>query len=415
MSLMVTNRLVRAGILLAAGAASAFGQSEASILLGKIRARMGENLTRLPNYTCGETIERTDKGPKARKANPVDTVRLEVALVDGRELFGWPGSNRIASSDLSTLVGGTVGNGDFALHARSIFLSRGPSFIPKGSAEVDGEAAIQYDYRVSLRSSGYRIKVGANESTVAYHGSIWVRPDTLDLIRLELVADELPEILGLRLVTNRLEYQRVKIGGGEFLLPRGSDMTMTESNGTEHRNVTRFKNCRQYSGESVLTFTDPDTIAPTAAPVEVRAVELPGDFTAAMSLITPIDSEKSAVGDELELRLDANIRSGRTVIAPKGATVTGRISLLQRSGRIYALQIALESIGFEGGRASLEGRDNTVMMVAPSTPGSRVGRGYGGVPGQAGVQPLLFETGRLRLSKGFLLQVHSQLLKSEKR
>jgi len=35
----------------------------------------------------------------------LETVRLEVAMVEGRELYGWPGSNRIGEANLDRLIG----------------------------------------------------------------------------------------------------------------------------------------------------------------------------------------------------------------------------------------------------------------------------------------------------------------------
>ena len=76
------------------------------LLLARIKAKAVENLQRLPNYTCTQTIERSRRGAKARKFEPLDTLRLEVALVEGRQSvdmldpgwvrpfarYGWAGS-----------------------------------------------------------------------------------------------------------------------------------------------------------------------------------------------------------------------------------------------------------------------------------------------------------------------------------
>src|SRR5450756_2396414 len=91
------------------------------LLLAKIKVKMAENLNRLPNYTCKQTVERSRRRTPARKFELLDTVRLEVALVEGKELYGWPGANRIVESEIGHLVGGTIGNGDFGLLARAFF------------------------------------------------------------------------------------------------------------------------------------------------------------------------------------------------------------------------------------------------------------------------------------------------------
>ena len=100
-------------------------------LLSNIKLRVAENLQHLPNYTCTETIEREMRWPYQKKLEMVDTVRLEVALGEKKEMYGWPGSNRIAESELTKLVGGTIGNGDFGLLVESIFFGDGTHFAFK--------------------------------------------------------------------------------------------------------------------------------------------------------------------------------------------------------------------------------------------------------------------------------------------
>ena len=93
------------------------------VLLARIRLRMKDNLERLPNYTCRQTIERSQRLSSSRRFRLVDAIRLEVALVGGKELFAWPGETSFQDREISQLVsGGAIGNGDFALHARSVFL-----------------------------------------------------------------------------------------------------------------------------------------------------------------------------------------------------------------------------------------------------------------------------------------------------
>src|SRR5215467_1270517 len=80
------------------------------IQLSRIRARAIENLNRMPNYTCRETIERSVRKPPAKRFQLVDTVRLEVALVKGKELFGWPGAEKFEEGEIGDLVkGGAIG------------------------------------------------------------------------------------------------------------------------------------------------------------------------------------------------------------------------------------------------------------------------------------------------------------------
>src|SRR5437588_9915293 len=87
---------MRALLAIVAMGASVSGQD---MLLARIKNRMSENLRHQPNYTCLETIERTRR-PQGGKAKIEDTLRLEVALVEGKEMLAWPGSKKFGDYDL---------------------------------------------------------------------------------------------------------------------------------------------------------------------------------------------------------------------------------------------------------------------------------------------------------------------------
>src|SRR6266576_3525198 len=163
-----------AGFLLCLSTASGAQEELApeSRLLERIKAKMADNLRRLPNYTCTETIERFLRGPRSRIFAPLDTLRLEVALVDGTELFARAGAGKVEEKDIWEIVGdgAAIGNGDFALLASSVFLSQGPVFTRVGETTLNGSPAIRYDYRVARESSSYRIRMHSKQTTVGYHG-----------------------------------------------------------------------------------------------------------------------------------------------------------------------------------------------------------------------------------------------------
>lgn len=376
--------------------------------LGKIKIRMIERLTRQPNYTCIETIERSRRRNGSRKFELVDTLRLEVALVEGKELFAWPGERSFHETELNQMVqGGAIGNGNFALHARAVFSSGGPSFTYAGPVELDGKATVRYDFRVAQMASGYHIRSGGREAVVGYHGSFWADAETLDITRLEISADDLPPILQLQAAADRMSYAPIRIGEADFLLPVESELSMVDYFGTESRNRVRFTACRQYQGESVLTFGD---APPESAPEPVKAanVELPEGLLLDLALETPIGSA-TPLGQEVRARLlrDSKLK-GRTMV-PKGALFSGRLVRLEHNGTYVLIGLQLSRFSFPGaeGEANLELDDIPALPLAPGLRRFDAGPGlYGRGPDfpplhpQPGVSLFYWKGERLNLARG---------------
>lgn len=301
-----------------------------TLLLAKVKLRAAENLVRLPNYTCLETIERSIRRAASRRFELVDLLRLEVGLVDHKELFAWPGSGEFTDQDLADMVGhGAIGTGSFASHARSLFLSGSPQFTHVGERLREGRATIRWDFQVHLIHSGYRIRVRPQQGIVGYRGAFWVDPSTLDLTRLEIHVTEIPPNLPISSASEILEYQTVPIAGAEFLLPQSSELVITDLQGNESRNRTRFSSCRQFAGESVLTFEE----APGAVAQEKktpRKIDIPADLDVELVLDTPLEGGVTAVGDAMEATVAKDVKRKGILFLPKGAKVSGRVRKLQR-------------------------------------------------------------------------------------
>ena len=312
-----------------------YGQpmSPETILIGRTRYHMIETLRRIPNYTCLETIERSVRRSDSKRASIVDALRLEVAIVDGKELFSWPGERQFKERDLRELApGGAIGNGNFALHAKSVFGGSYVTFTFRGREQRNGRDVARFDYDVPQRFSGYQIRVGDASAVVAYHGQVVVDSSSLDVIDLEVVADDLPPVLMLKRASDFMHYGRQRIGEGDFLLPISSEMSMVGLDGAESRNKVSFSGCRQYSGDSVVRF---DEVEPTYGAIDAPAVprmptELPAGLLLEVSLDETFFLEKAATGDPLQFTVRSDSRRRKVTIVPKGAKIRARVGDIDR-------------------------------------------------------------------------------------
>jgi hypothetical protein len=340
----------------------AFAQNDIApelLTLARIKVKAAENLKRLPNYTCLETIERSRRRAPSKRYELLDTVRLEVAVVGGKELFAWPGGGQFEERELSKMVpGGAIGNGNFALHARSVFLSNAAMFTYAGERYRDDRRTIRFDYRIPRMFSGYTIRVGETRGVVGYRGSLWVEAESLDLLRLEVHAEDIPPNLPIQSATDTMEYARVPIGESDFLLPQSSELVMIDMAGGESRNRTAFSGCRQYAGESVLSFAEPPPETPKAVLPVIELITLPPGTLLNLALDGEISSKTSAVGDVINATVISPVKKDGVVIVPKGARVSGRITRLERRSGAYAyysVGISFSSIEFENKRSQIDG------------------------------------------------------------
>jgi len=344
------------------------GLSPEVLNLAKAKLRMEENLERLPNYTCTQTTERSRRNAANRRFQLIDTLRLEVAISNGKELYAWPGSRKFEDRELTDMVsGGAIGTGAFGSHARSVFLSNTAKFDFEGQQLVNGKEVLTYRYSVPQMFSGYTIRVGKDRAIVGYFGRVFIDPKTLDLVRLEVNASEIDPILQLKEASTMMDYSRVKIGESDFLLPLGSELSMVDIDGGESRNRMQLSACRQYSGESTISFEEPTTTESVAAPKAVSKMELPGGLLLDARLDAPIDLVKGAVGDPFTATVFNDAKLKGKVIVPKGAIIRGRVNRLQSTvGVSQAVYLGLEfvSVDFPGAEADLAAFLETALLSA---------------------------------------------------
>jgi hypothetical protein len=261
-------------------------------------------------------------------------VRLEVAFINSKELFAWPGASEFEERDVTQMVeSGVRSTGSFATYAYSLFLTNAPVFTYAGEETLLGLPTFRYDYRVGRSASAFEIRVPPHAAKVGFHGSFWVNSESLDLVRLTVTADDIPAELEIKEAIDAVDYSRARIGDASFLLPSAAEMWLTDSTGVTRRNRTRFSGCRHYAAESVLSFGEAPS--PGESPARAKPAELtvPAALEVSLILETGISAATSAVGDAVTAKVLGDVKKNGTVVIPKGAIASGRITALERRAR----------------------------------------------------------------------------------
>jgi hypothetical protein len=313
------------------------------LLLARIRSHMRDELSRVTNYTCLETTarfhsEHAGRSKAQSKLQPLDMVRLEVAYTNHREWFGSPGDRNFSEDNPVAFIGsGMIGNGFFAITLNNIFVSDLATFTYRGEEPLGGRTAYKFDFRLARRLGGLTVSLVGGIGTVGEQGSFWADSQSLDLIRLEYSADEIPPYLPLLEMTLNVSYARTRIGEYGVLLAQEAGLHIFKTTGEVNYNHVEYTHCRAFSAQSAIRFdSGPPGAAEPSPPERPKIVSeagaggaVPPFLAIALQLTAPI-TDRDAVGTLIEARVSGGVVRKGKIVVPDGSVVRGRIRRLER-------------------------------------------------------------------------------------
>jgi hypothetical protein len=326
------------------------------LTLARIHDRVREAVERLPDCTCVETVARFRKSA-GKDLKPVDRAVLQILFSGGKELFASPGDTHWESDPFAFLTSGMMGNGIFALHLKAVFLNNQAIIRYKGDESPTGRREARYDFTISRMSSGYTVQHAGASGVVAERGSFWADPETYDLRRLEFHAVEIPPELLYADISTTIDYDRVRIGERDVLLPRAADMRTIDVDGEENRNRIEFTDCQGFHAESTLVFGAPRDAAPAAGPAATppKTAGAEGTVPPALRITVALSAsldDHAAVGSLIQGKVVGGIMQKEKVLVPDGAPVVGRIRRLERysdAGDYFIVALEFTHVETPGG------------------------------------------------------------------
>jgi hypothetical protein len=318
-------------------------------LFDRVRDKVVDNTRRVPRYTCIQTIDRNQYRPqygtkpagceaviaaRGKLLSPGyltwhDRLRLDVAVLNGRETFAWAGARQFETTDIEQLTSsGSSGTGDFAAFLSSVFglETTRISLVGEEKNPTDLTALFGFDVPVDTSHYVYRSHGTGEQRVIGYHGTFLVDERLAELKRLMVEADHFPPDEVMCRVQDVMDYHRVKIGAGDFLLPETSKMTVLFNDGQESQNETHYSGCREYGVESSISFDDS---AGSSSSTDLKATarqKLPANLRLEIGLKSPIHSETAAAGDEVTAVVLRDVKGS----ARANDVVHGRILRLEQ-------------------------------------------------------------------------------------
>ncbi|HVW83107.1 MAG TPA: hypothetical protein VHB50_00420, partial [Bryobacteraceae bacterium] len=304
------------------------------INLARIQRIVADNLKRLPDYTCLETIDRYAARGKQRM-RLLDRARVAVAVVDKHEMYAWPGDKSFGERSLiQMLPAGFVSDGDFTNLAHNVFLSRAAVITFSGEEQAGTSKLLRYDYRIPQTAESWMVRLRGASGTMGVKGSFWADASTFELVRLTSEGEDLPAWFPDKSLSGEVAYGRVRFGASVILLPVSSDMHAESFTGARRWNHSTFTGCRKYSSESVISYAETGSEGPAESKVnDVVSLKLRPGIELELRLDATFDSGSALVGDSVRGRLTRAVHLADDEILPRGAVAMGVIRNLERQNQ----------------------------------------------------------------------------------
>ncbi len=307
-------------------------------LLDRVSQRVHANARNMPRYTCEEAIERFWYQGNALERS--DRIRLDVAVGSGGEMFAWHGDRSFKSGHIDDLVqSGPISSGTFASFVKNIFAPKTANMNFRG----DGK----FTYSMPLERSTFLVSAGAAKAISAYEGYFTADPSTGRLKTVEVTATKLPHP-SMRGLSIRIDYASAKLGDADVELPTTVEMTVTDSTGGYTRNVTQYRNCRQFIIESTIHFDDDPVTQTTDQKTEEGPFSLDPGKSLTIRIASDVHPESAAAGDRIEGILTSNLPgAAQKGPAHKGATLTGhliRVESVRQTRPYYNVDLVFDEL-----------------------------------------------------------------------
>jgi len=235
-------------------------------VIAEVREKALTYVESLPDYICSQVTRRFVDPTGHESWHPTDVILARLTYFEKKEDYKLVTVNNTVATDRPyTSVGGAISQGEFGSMMRGLFDPRSDAeFRWQGWTTLRGHVSYVFSYVVPLEHSQFTIDWRGTSRdqgriiTAGYHGSIVVDKATSQVLRISLEADNIPRDFPVRRSSEVLDYDLIKIGDRESLLPVAAEFRSLAGHRSA-RNLVEFRNYRKFSADANISFEDADT------------------------------------------------------------------------------------------------------------------------------------------------------------
>lgn len=212
-------------------------------------------LDQLPNFRCIRETHRF-KAP-ARNPNQLqeaDAYQDELIFEDGQERYQRLEANGEKPDNSPSTNRGVSSRNEFGSMLRGLFdPDVGATYHWAGRSMASGLLCQVFEFEVTRAKSNFVLHHGSTAASTAYTGRVFIDEETGMVRRLTIQGTGLPKDFGLQSPSLSLDYDMVKIGEKDYLLPLRSVLQLRQAK-TFVRNETVFRGYRKFQADSEIKF-----------------------------------------------------------------------------------------------------------------------------------------------------------------
>ena len=224
-------------------------------LLDQAREFALASLNELPDFLADQTIRRSTliRGAWQHRDLLETTVSYEQEVGEKIRLVSVDGQPTAKTYDD---IGGTTNVGTFSWHVTAPFQPAAEAdFQEAGSERYRGRDCAIFRYKVLKKNSKYQLRAVSpgtltQTAVVGFSGRMWIDRETKYVLRVEMVAEEIPTDFPMSHSEVVVDYDWVSISGRRFWMPVNAEAVAEfPKQGQTFLNVIDFRNYRKFEGE----------------------------------------------------------------------------------------------------------------------------------------------------------------------
>jgi hypothetical protein len=220
---------------------------------------------KLPDFICTEVTRKYVDPSGLEFWQTQDTITARLTYFEQKENYKVTLVNDRYVDLPYDAVGGASSTGDFGSLLRSTLSPKTDALMEFDHwATLRGKRTYVFSYRISSANSDYSIDWQRQQHIIiGYRGLIYVDKDAdterARVLRITMEAIDIPPTFPVQQASTILDYDNVKIGDREFVLPLKAEVRMRHDKYLT-KNVKEFRLYRRFSADATVTFDTPEPL-----------------------------------------------------------------------------------------------------------------------------------------------------------